>query len=548
MSRSIAPDSTNVSTTIRILDETSAPEGQPKEDVTSASSGLALWYRRTGGTKTAITPAALSALDDAHSDGGILHIDDGYYRLDVPDAAFASGATDVVIGGTVDDGTIVGVAHPIVATEAGTGSAVTTFTQQDGATGALAGVKTWLTSDAAGSVVVAGPRTTDDSGQSTYYLDSGATYYLWRDSGSYRFTNPQTVTGGTSATHTDGVAFGETGSSDLILGYDEIRRRIGRMLSWDRTPANWDSEQQTDAADFIADGIEQFLHPPPLPGEQHAHQWKFARPRQTIDLWASATITTSGAPVHAAGESTITAASDAFYASMTSKTISFAASGSEYTISEYVSATQIKVTGDASGEASGDDISISADGTYDLPVKFGGIDGKLTFSKGTTWQEALELVNERQIAELMQRGDTYTGRPRVAAVYPKTFDEATGQRWALAVAPIPDAYYQVSYRGQLDRSTIDGSNPFAVAPVHGNTLLYSILSMAERHLQDEGEGPMYRQFLRSLAASVSHDRMSNAAESVGINRDRSDTRRRYSRRRRDEDNYYVDYKGTIPGL
>lgn len=104
--------STDQAVVIRILDDTTF---LPSEDVTNATSGLALWYRREGGLKVAISPASLSALDDAHSDGGILHIDDGYYRLDLPDAAYASGATGFQVGGTVDDRIIEGCYVPLVA-------------------------------------------------------------------------------------------------------------------------------------------------------------------------------------------------------------------------------------------------------------------------------------------------------------------------------------------------------------------------------------------------------------------------------------------------
>lgn len=112
MSRPIKLGSTNQSVVIKIIDSTS---GLPEEAVEHNSAGIALWYRREGGTKQTITPVALAALDDAHSDGGIEHIDDGYYRLDVPDAAFDSGATGVIIGGTVTGMIILAVYVPLVA-------------------------------------------------------------------------------------------------------------------------------------------------------------------------------------------------------------------------------------------------------------------------------------------------------------------------------------------------------------------------------------------------------------------------------------------------
>lgn len=93
------------SVTLRIVDST---DGTPETGVVFNTSGIDLWYRREGAAKTSITEATLSALTDAHSDGGFLHVGDGVYRLDLPDAAFATGANYVDIGGTVTGMVVVG--------------------------------------------------------------------------------------------------------------------------------------------------------------------------------------------------------------------------------------------------------------------------------------------------------------------------------------------------------------------------------------------------------------------------------------------------------
>ncbi|QDV40874.1 hypothetical protein Enr13x_07100 [Stieleria neptunia] len=74
---------------------------------TSASTGIEIWYRRQGGLKVTLALSDLSAVDDAHSDGGMLHISDGIVRVDVPDAAFAAGASEVLFGGSIDGGVVV---------------------------------------------------------------------------------------------------------------------------------------------------------------------------------------------------------------------------------------------------------------------------------------------------------------------------------------------------------------------------------------------------------------------------------------------------------
>lgn len=110
--RPIKHGSTDQGVVIRIVD---SADGTPETGVVWNTSGIDLWYRREGAVKVSITEASLSALNDAHSDGGILHIGDGYYRLDLPDAAFASGATGVLVGGTVTDMVVIGTYVPLVA-------------------------------------------------------------------------------------------------------------------------------------------------------------------------------------------------------------------------------------------------------------------------------------------------------------------------------------------------------------------------------------------------------------------------------------------------
>lgn len=98
--RQIPAGSTDRSVNLKIVD---ASDGTSETGVVYNTSGIDLWYRREGAAKVSITEADLStpALTDAHADGGFLHISDGLYRLDLPDAALAAGVPGVQIGGTV---------------------------------------------------------------------------------------------------------------------------------------------------------------------------------------------------------------------------------------------------------------------------------------------------------------------------------------------------------------------------------------------------------------------------------------------------------------
>lgn len=96
---------TDVSVTIRIVDST---DGSPETGVTSATAGLALEYRRELAVSTAITESDLAALTTAHTDGGMRHIGNGYYRLDLPDAACATGVAGCLVHGTATGMVVIG--------------------------------------------------------------------------------------------------------------------------------------------------------------------------------------------------------------------------------------------------------------------------------------------------------------------------------------------------------------------------------------------------------------------------------------------------------
>lgn len=167
MSRKITPGATDQSTVIRILDST---DGTPEQAVEHDTAGIALWYRREDGLKVAISPVALLALDTAHADGGIEHIDDGYYRLDLPDAAVAAGVTGVAVGGAVTGMVIVGAYHEIEAPQTGdsfvrigaTGSGLTSLASA--ANASTAATKATLAAD-----ILEGDEDVDDTTDSTIF-------------------------------------------------------------------------------------------------------------------------------------------------------------------------------------------------------------------------------------------------------------------------------------------------------------------------------------------------------------------------------------------
>jgi hypothetical protein len=74
-----------------------ASTGLPKTDITHATSGLEIRTKRGAtGAVTTVAPATQTSTG-AHSDGGIVHLHGGAYRVDLPDAAVADGAPFVVV-------------------------------------------------------------------------------------------------------------------------------------------------------------------------------------------------------------------------------------------------------------------------------------------------------------------------------------------------------------------------------------------------------------------------------------------------------------------
>jgi hypothetical protein len=111
----IKAGTTDVSVVIRIVD---SGDGTPETGVVFNTSGIDLEYRREGATSTDITEATLAGLNSAHADGGFLHIGNGYYRLDLPDAACASGVSGVLVHGTVTGMVVIGCYIQLIANTA----------------------------------------------------------------------------------------------------------------------------------------------------------------------------------------------------------------------------------------------------------------------------------------------------------------------------------------------------------------------------------------------------------------------------------------------
>lgn len=94
--RIINANTTNQSIYIRVVDN---PAGTPEISLTSLTPTLAFYYLRDQDELVEIPLVDLTAIDDSHVDGGFIHVLEGLYRLDLPDAALESGVNGVLITG-----------------------------------------------------------------------------------------------------------------------------------------------------------------------------------------------------------------------------------------------------------------------------------------------------------------------------------------------------------------------------------------------------------------------------------------------------------------
>lgn len=112
---SYAADSVDKSVEIRAF---TTSTGAAKTDITNATSGLELrWWRGADGSVTTLNPVAQTSTG-AHTDGGIVHKHAGVYRVDLPDAALASGADYVIVTAAgVSDTTFIAARVEITASD-----------------------------------------------------------------------------------------------------------------------------------------------------------------------------------------------------------------------------------------------------------------------------------------------------------------------------------------------------------------------------------------------------------------------------------------------
>ena len=80
----------------------------------NSTAGLQLSYRRETANVVNFNAINLAAANSSHSDGGLIHLFAGLYRVDLPDAAQATGADGVLVGGNINNMVVIASYHPLV--------------------------------------------------------------------------------------------------------------------------------------------------------------------------------------------------------------------------------------------------------------------------------------------------------------------------------------------------------------------------------------------------------------------------------------------------
>lgn len=177
---------------------------------------------------------------------------------------------------------------------------------------------------------------------------------------------------------------------------------------------------------------------------------------------------------------------------------------------------------------------------YDLPVDFAMIDGPLTYHPDTSvLYNSIPVVSEHQVRANRQRIQ-YDSRPEQAAIAVASVDGET--RWKVHFWPTPDGEYTIEFRYKTNPGLLSASKAVPLGGVpHVQTIIESCLSAADSAMGVKNS-PHEARYQELLRASVSNDRISGTADTLGHNYDTSDLV--FSDNYRDGVAHVVTYNGV----
>lgn len=253
---------------------------------------------------------------------------------------------------------------------------------------------------------------------------------------------------------------------------------------------------------LLKDGYREGLWPiNPRSGAVHA--WSWLTPTDTLTLWT--TITTGAVAITGVAGTIATVAAATFFPSMVGHTIVADTSQNEYTVAGYTSSTVITLSADASTDR-GETFTITATGDYALPSDFGGIIGPVVYEYSATEEGPRLYERSPEWIDVQHREDNTAGLPEYWCIKPRTYVEATGQRFELGTYPITDATRVVKFRQRIAVSP-DAITDAAVylRGGEGFDLLWEELALKHVELDKGKPGYWTREADRRLAAMIAFD-------------------------------------------
>jgi len=308
----------------------------------------------------------------------------------------------------------------------------------------------------------------------------------------------------------------------LSLTLADLRQRVCDYHGWGTTsaPSSYYSGSTTTQKALVDEeitrGLRVFYNPVPLPGETLSHQWTFLRPTASI-----VTFPALSQALSAISTTTLTMTAGLFLAAHVGQIVTFGATSNTYKVVTFTDTNNVIVDASAAGESGTDTITIDNDDLL-MPDLFGSLVGDITYAP-TEGIPPIQITGEGNIRALRQASDN-TGRPTKAAIRPKSFTAATGQRWELMLWPKPDAAYTLGYTYHVLQNNIitTATDYYPGGAQHGETIIQAVLSISEQ--RKEGFRTYHRElFASAMAASIAFDRQSGW-QNLGYNDDHSDNR------------------------
>lgn len=244
-------------------------------------------------------------------------------------------------------------------------------------------------------------------------------------------------------------------------------------------------------------GVDLSVAPPVV------HHWSFLRPWATIDLWPSASSTADGAPAKDNGTSTVTVDDAIFFCSMVGYNVTFAATENTYPIASYTSAKVVVVTGDASGEADEDTVSVVADGIYRLPTTYGGLINTPIYIPLSGYSSPEIIMCTPEEIARRHRDSTATGTSKYISIVKAAAD------YDLYVHPIVAVARELKYRFKARQDALtDSSSEYPLgSDLHSNTLLEAALAAAEAQSAGIVNGTHEQLYRLYMAESIQTDQI-----------------------------------------